>query len=760
RHELDTWGKGIVARFPHHLAGALAREYDKRRNRPLRKNSRRGVLDDGREAEANNWLRAMADMLPANALDLSAGEDELIAFAKERAGEGGRLELDGATGPMLAAFCRRYGMPTPTGKALPNKLKRAACSLWWRRNLRRENGRTTETIAIALGQVHRHAGLYVSDDAVKRRQSQKRRNRALLEALTAINELGQEFSLVELADKGMANPAIKRAELMTRIAGFEYIAVGMGHAGEFVTLTAPSRFHARHAESGQRNGKYKGFIPRETQDYLCGVWSRIMADLDRREIRIYGFRVAEPHHDGTPHLHGLFFMEPGKVDEFRRVVAKHAVRSDREELGLSYLATEKEAKAIARSMKARGAVGTLKDIATGLMTERRYWAAPPDSVWKAIKARVKLVAIDWEKGTAAGYIAKYIAKNIDGQRQDGGDVGEDWEAVMGTKAVDSAVRVDAWASTWGIRQFQQVGGPPVGVWRELRRWEYEQAEDVLMQAAAAADTGNWSRFVEVMGGHEARRREMPLTLAKDMAAPNRYGEQAEAPTKVFGVAEVATGQLARTRLHEWTVLNGREAAAWTRVNNSTILTERPARPATSEEKWRVAHADKTDVRPLSQAEWHQVLADSGHAMAPDEEGRRYTGFFMDRAEQDADPESFAQRVDRLINGHMAEAEQIRADTAAIVAGRRLQTIFRQTHSLGLAVLTGRKPHGTETGTTTPRSGEARNGQPAQRGAAGQGHGGGHGGRNGGDVRRASGAAGIADQLAASIARASSWLKAI
>jgi hypothetical protein len=35
------------------------------------------------------------------------------------------------------------------------------------------------------------------------------------------NHLGESFSLAELADKNVSNPAIRRAELMTRMHGFE-----------------------------------------------------------------------------------------------------------------------------------------------------------------------------------------------------------------------------------------------------------------------------------------------------------------------------------------------------------------------------------------------------------------------------------------------------------------------------------------------------------------------------------------------------------
>jgi hypothetical protein len=626
-HLPDRSALGWIDHFPPHLAKAVRREWLRRRNRPLRPDGQRvGVLDDGREAEANTWLRKLVAMFPAKALELGASEEALVDYAKARAEEGERLRISGADLDTLAAFCQEHGIDAPNGEHEDGIARRVGCSLWWRRNLRRVNARKSEALSITLGQVHRRSALYASHDAVNRRKDQRRRNRALLDALKAINELGQEFTLSELADKGMANPEIRRAELMVRIAGFEYIAVGLEMAGEFVTITAPSRFHPRRAKSGQRNPKYDGLsTPRDTAGYLGKVWSRITAALARAEIRIFGFRVAEPHHDGTPHFHGLFFMEKAHVRPFRRIVARYAVREDRDELGLSYLVTKQAALDAARRFRAEGAHGSLAELAAKINDEATFWSNPPRGVWKGIEARVCFKAIDWSRGTAAGYIAKYIAKNVDGKRTDGSSLGKDFEALghapgdgddgttraqdLATDATVTARRVDAWASTWGIRQFQQVGGPPVGVWRELRRWDYQHAEDVLMQAAVAADTGNWARFVEVMGGYEKKRSEMPLTLAKDSEAGiNRYGETGQ--RRLVGVVEADSGQLAVTRMHEWRITrvsggSGSEATAWTRVNNSTDFksTLPPAPPATDEDHRRWSEAIEADelrrsIQPL------------------------------------------------------------------------------------------------------------------------------------------------------------------
>lgn len=111
-----------------------------------------------------------------------------------------------------------------------------------------------------------------------------------------------------------SNPKNARAELMVRMRGFEDMATEMGLVGMFYTLTAPSRYHATHVHSGKRNDKYRDAGPRQTQKYLCKVWARVRAKLGREGIRTFGFRVAEPHHDATPHWHLLLFLRPEEVE--------------------------------------------------------------------------------------------------------------------------------------------------------------------------------------------------------------------------------------------------------------------------------------------------------------------------------------------------------------------------------------------------------------------------------------------------------------
>ncbi len=432
------------------------------------------------EQAANAWLIDTTSIFERIRLPLGVSDGDI----RERAAECAKQALSlaeiapGVFVPSvadlrarLARFVGTYGA-LPPGESVEDgpAVRRMTCPNWWRRALRVAQARQLEFGAVALGYVHRSAEIYASDATVLRRQEQRRRNAATLEQTKALNlDTGDEYTLAELAAVSVANPAIRRGELMTRIAGFESVAKGLGHIAEFVTLTTPSRFHRmRKTDAGKvvRNVRYDGSTPRDAQKYLVGVWAKIRAKLARMGLRCYGFRIAEPHHDATPHWHLLLFMgcelREGvrALPRFRAVFRRYALKDSGKEPG-------------------------------------------------AKKYRVKFEAIDWARGTAAGYVLKYVAKNIDGN---GYEVQGDLEA--GRDAIVPTQRVEAWASTWGIRQFQQIGGPPVGVWRELRRMREETAgPDVLESARSAADVGNWGRYVEVMGGPVVARAALPLRAA-------------------------------------------------------------------------------------------------------------------------------------------------------------------------------------------------------------------------------------------------------
>jgi hypothetical protein len=111
-------------------------------------------------------------------------------------------------------------------------------------------------------------------------------------------DTGERSSLLDKVMGSVSNPKIARHELMVRMRGFEDMANEMGLVGMFYTLTAPSRYHSTHVQSGSETintstpARADAKIPLQSLGARRAKWSR-------EGIRTFGFRVAEPHHDGT-----------------------------------------------------------------------------------------------------------------------------------------------------------------------------------------------------------------------------------------------------------------------------------------------------------------------------------------------------------------------------------------------------------------------------------------------------------------------------
>jgi large subunit ribosomal protein L30 len=309
----------------------------------------------------------------------------------------------------------------------------------------------------------------------------------------------------------ISNPEIRRMELMNTIAGIERYAASVGDVGMFITLTTPSKYHpTRQVGKGdsktvQLNHGWNetAFTPKDGQRYLCRIWSLMRTAFKDNDLEVYGMRVVEPHHDGTPHWHMMLFCKPGQRKAINEIMRRYALKEDGHEKGA---------------------------------------------------AKQRFESRHLNQGGAAGYIAKYIAKNIDGYALDG-----QLDHDTGKPLKDTAAAVTAWASTWRIPQFKPIGLPTMGAYRELRKLPRgvsiaSEFDDRVEAVRAAADEGEFDLYIIAQGGANMPRDAQAVRVARKVTDEvNEYEEDIERVVGIYA-PHLGLSHVHVTRTAEWRIV--------------------------------------------------------------------------------------------------------------------------------------------------------------------------------------------------------------
>ncbi|HFH2655076.1 TPA: replication endonuclease [Escherichia coli] len=383
---------------------------------------------------------------------------------------------------------------------------------WWVNQLKAQRMRWREALLIAAGEVNKDRSPYASKMAIREVHSRRLANLEYLKSCELENKVtGERIDLISKVMGSISNPEIRRMELMNTIAGIERYAASVGDVGMFITLTTPSKYHpTRQVGKGdsktvQLNHGWNetAFTPKNGQRYLCRIWSLMRTAFKDNDLEVYGMRVVEPHHDGTPHWHMMLFCKLSQRKAINEIMRRYALKEDGHEKGA---------------------------------------------------AKQRFESRHLNQGGAAGYIAKYIAKNIDGYALDG-----QLDHDTGKSLKDTAAAVTAWASTWRIPQFKPIGLPTMGAYRELRKLPRgvsiaSEFDDRVEAVRAAADEGEFDLYISAQGGANMPRDAQAVRVARKVTDEvNEYEEDIE---KVVGIyaPHLGVSRVHATRTAEWRIV--------------------------------------------------------------------------------------------------------------------------------------------------------------------------------------------------------------
>lgn len=417
----------------------------------------------------------------------------------------------------LATFARMIGLSLPYFELLEqggefkperalSEIKKTLKDRFWLGQIIRMKRRGYENFAAAFGLIgdQKWQSTYVSKGGLRFYIKQQINNHKFLSLSSIVNNsTGVRVNLMDVYLSSISNPEKRAIELRVRAKGAEKIAKDLGYSGLFVTATLPSRFHAN-------SNTYDGSSVRDGLRWFLKRWEVTRAMLHKHKVKYFGIRCSEPHADSTMHGHFVIFVAPEDEETLIRIMRGSWVNCEPDDA------------------KGNG--------------------------WRI--GRFNYKKLDPSKGSAVSYITKYIAKNI---YSDDDVTKSDENENLSLK--DNVNHVRAWASTWGIRQFQFFGLPNVTVYRELRRVKNNELKG--LGVPVSPDLRKVIEFCGLGDFAEYIRQQTPTADEADVfkwayEVKNEYyvNEDKEWCRKVVGVSSLRSRTDVVSRLESWTVDKG------------------------------------------------------------------------------------------------------------------------------------------------------------------------------------------------------------